>query len=295
MKKLFLHISILAVASVSMAQQVQKNTKTKVVVIEKSIVDTIPKKNRKATDISADSARLDSSSEFESFISLFPNNSVVIINHDTIIPAPKRRNKAPLIISEGSINLGFAAIDNSRAAITNSFPEIKNESSMHVGFNQEWGYKIGRGKFRLWYGLRYDIMNYSFSNSNLRLKGNAPIFTTSLDSFNNTDKSKVVVNYLGIPLSIGYQSNPKSLHEGFNIRAGIAAGYRVRAHTKVKLENDRTEKEFDDFNFNDFLVSPFVQVCYNNFGLYFRYNTSPIFKLREGPENYGMQFGIVMQ
>jgi hypothetical protein len=233
----------------------------------------------------------------KSIISIWPNRSIVIIENDTLYPSPKKKNKkSPVVISEGGYQLGFASLQKSTpTGIGPEFPELKNNSSVHIGFNNQWGIKTFSGKWRLWTGIQYDILNYRFSNSNVRLLSDQPAFTTALDTGNNSNKSKVVVNYIGVPLSFGYQSKAKSADDGFSIRAGVVAGYRVRTHTKVKLDNDKTTKDFDDFNMNDFLITPFMQASYKNMGLYFRYNTSTLFKDNQGPKYTGMQFGLVFQ
>jgi hypothetical protein len=221
---------------------------------------------------------------------------VVIIHHDTIIPFPKKQKKSPTIITSGGMQMGFATLQRTNIASINAeFPELRNSSSLHFGFNSEWGIKTFSGKWRLWSGIQYDIINYRFSNSNMRLMADQPVFNTQLDSANNSAKSKIVVNYIGIPISFGYQSKAKEADEGFRFRAGLLAGYRVRTHTKVKLDNDKTTKDFDDFNMNDFMITPFVQMSYNDIGLYFRYNTSQLIKDNQGPRYTGMQFGLVFQ
>lgn len=232
-----------------------------------------------------------------SIISIWPNRSLIIIDNDTLLSARKKKHKkSPTVISEGGFMLGFATVKNHNiASITSDFPELKTSNSMHVGFNNQWGIKTFSGNWRIWSGIQYDIFNYRFSNSNVRLQAEQTAFTTVLDSNNNSAKSKLVVNYIGIPLSFGYQSKAKDADEGFSVRAGIVAGYRVRTHTKVKLDNNKTTKDFDDFNMNDFLISPFVQASFNNMGIYFRYNTSLVFKDNQGPRYSGMQFGLVFQ
>ncbi len=233
---------------------------------------------------------------FSSLISFWPNRSLIIINHDTILPNPKKQKKTPTMLVAGGMQLGFATLQKTNTTgIAAEFPELNNGSTLHFGFNSEWGIKTFSGNWRLWGGIQYDIMNYRFNNSDVRLMPNQPMFNTQIDSANNSAKSKIVVNYIGIPLSFGYQSKAKAADEGFGIRAGILAGYRVRTHTKVKLDNEKTIKDFDDFNMNDFLITPFVQVSYNNVGLYFRYNTSPLFKEQQGPKYTGMQFGFVFR
>ena len=294
----------------------QDNPKKGRIIVEK-VVKTKKDSAGKVTEtrtiqrISIDSFRMDIDEGFindsvdlsiqadtvQSIISIWPNRSLVIIDNDTLISSQKKKNKkSPTVITEGGFQLGFATLQRDNVTgIGTEFPELKNNSSMHIGFNNEWGIKTFSGKWRLWTGIQYDILNYRFSNSNVRLQANQSVFTTSLDSGKNSAKSKIVINYIGIPLSFGYQSKAKDADVGFSIRAGVVAGYRVRTHTKVKLDNDKTTKDFDDFNMNDFLVTPFVQASYNNVGIYFRYNTSMLFKDYQGPRYSGMQFGVVFQ
>lgn len=203
--------------------------------------------------------------------------------------------KPARVVQTSDFNLGFARVDQT-GSMAGMMPELTTAKSMHIGLSQDWGLKIGRGGHtRLWVGMRYDIQNYRFADANVRLQPRLNEFTSRLDTTGAAEKSKVVVNYLGVPLSLGYQSNPKDPEDGFSIRAGISAGYRVRTHTKVKYENNRKEKEFDDFNFNDFQISPFIQATYNSVGIYLRWNTSPVFKDGQGLATTGMQFGIVLQ
>jgi hypothetical protein len=176
-----------------------------------------------------------------------------------------------------------------------NMPELNNGKSIHVALENNWGFNLIKGKLRLWLGLRYDITNYRFNDADTRLVGGSNYFKTSMDTNNNSIKSKVVTNYIGVPIALGFQSNRYSMEEGFFIRAGVNAGYRVRAHSKVKLENGNKDKEFDDFNFNDFAVSPFVYVGYNSIGMYARYTTTPLFKEGQGEEAYAVQFGLIFQ
>lgn len=203
--------------------------------------------------------------------------------------------KASRVLNMSEMNLGFARIDQTGIG-AGMMPELSTARSIHIGLGQDWGLKLGaQGKVRFWAGLRYDILNYRFEDARVRLQPRSNEFSAMVDSGSATSKSKVVINYLGVPLALGYQSNPRDPEDGFSIKAGVSAGYRVRTHTKVKFDNDRKEKEFDDFNFNDFLISPFVQLTYNSFGIYFRMNTSPVFKDGQGLATTGMQFGVVLQ
>lgn len=204
------------------------------------------------------------------------------------------------IVSGGSLDFGFSNVSKPNNDFIvglpyTNFPELNNGKSLHIGLENNWGFNLIKGKMRLWMGLRYDINNYRFNNPDTRLLENQPAFISTVDSMSNSTKSKVVVNYIGVPIALGYQSDAFDAEDGFYIKAGVNAGYRVRVHTKVKLENGNKEKGFDDFNFNDFALTPFVMLGYNNIGLYARYTTTPLFKEGEGQEAYAFQFGLVFQ
>lgn len=210
-------------------------------------------------------------------------------------------HKPPAVISSGNFNIGFSNIYRpgnlpvQQPSLYSAFPELNNGKSIHVGLEHNWGFNMVKGKLRLWLGLRYDINNYTFNNSDTRLVGDQNYFSTGIDSMANSIKSKVVVNYLGVPISLGFQSNSHTPEDGFFVRAGVNAGYRVRTHSKVKLENGNKDKNFDDFSFNDFALSPFVLIGYNSIGLYARYTTTPLFTSGQGEEAYAFQFGLILQ
>jgi Outer membrane protein beta-barrel domain len=198
------------------------------------------------------------------------------------------------IINEGALNFGFAGLMRGSNPVGNEFPELSNGKSLHIGLEQSWGFNLIAHKVRFWTGIRYDIQNYRFNNPNVRLSASQPNFAYTLDSVNNSSKSKLVVNYIGVPLAIGYNSNENSADEGFWIRAGVNAGYRVRAHSKVKTESGNKDKLFDDFNTNNFAVSPFVYLGYNSVGIYARMTTTPFFNENQGAAANAFQFGIVI-
>lgn len=236
------------------------------------------------------------SSELKDTIEIFFNGSEPKDSGIGMIPA----RKIPGIINTGEFNMGFANVNHTdeRSATVLRYdylPELNNAKSLHFGFGQNWAFNLVKGKVRFWTGVRYDIHNYRFKNSNVRLAHDEKMFRHYFDSTGTSNKSKVVVNYIGIPLSIGYQSNPYDEEDGFFIRAGVNAGYLVRVHSKVKYDNGGKDKEFDDFNFNNFNISPFICFGYNNVGIYARMSTTPLFASNQGADATSFQFGLILQ
>ena len=182
---------------------------------------------------------------------------------------------------------------------SNYLPELNNAKSVHFGIEQQWGFNLIRGKVRVFTGIRYDIHNYRFQNNYIRLTQDQPEFTAvevggPLIDPVPVDKSKVVVNYIGVPVSLGFQDKPGD-NSKFSAKVGVHAGYRVRTHTKIKQSGGNVEKQFDDFNMNDFYLSPFVNVNYGDMGLYMRYPLTNLFKSGQGASTQSVQFGITLK
>lgn len=182
---------------------------------------------------------------------------------------------------------------------SNFLPELNNAKSIHFGIEQQWGFNLIRGKVRVFTGIRYDIHNYRFQNPYTRLIQDQPEFTAvevsgPLIDPVPVDKSKVVVNYIGVPVSLGFQDKPGD-NSKFSAKLGVHAGYRVRTHTKIKQSSGKVEKQFDDFNMNDFYLSPFVNVNYGDMGLYMRYPLTNLFKNGQGASTQSVQFGITLK
>lgn len=182
---------------------------------------------------------------------------------------------------------------------SNFLPELSNAKSIHFGIEQQWGFNLIRGKVRVFTGIRYDIHNYRFQNNYTRLIQDQPEFTAVevggplIDPI-PVEKSKVVSNYIGIPVSLGFQDKPGD-NSKFSAKVGVHAGYRVRTHTKIKQSGGNVEKQFDDFNMNDFYLSPFVNVNYGDMGLYMRYPLTNLFKSGQGASTQSVQFGITLK
>ena len=182
---------------------------------------------------------------------------------------------------------------------SNYLPELDNAKSIHFGIEQLWGFNLIRGKVRIFTGVRYDIHNYRFQNQFTRLTENQPEFTAiqvggPLVDPIPVEKSKLVVNYIGVPVALGFQDRPGD-NSKFSAKVGVHTGYRVRTHTKIKQTGGNVEKQFDDFNVNDFYLSPFVNISYGDVGLYLRYPMTDLFKKDQGASTQSLQFGITLK
>ena len=198
--------------------------------------------------------------------------------------------------------------------ITNGMPELNTAKSLHYGLEQLWGLNLIKGKLRFFTGLRYDVYNFRFQSNFVRLTENAPEFQAITVGGPTVDpipmeKSKLVANYIGVPLAIGWQSNPSrwetSESDGsttsynetpkFSIKVGVHTGYLISSHAKLKESGGNTTKQYDDFNLNNFIVAPFINLEYEDLGLYMRYPLTNMFKTGQGANSQCLQFGITLK
>jgi len=245
----------------------------------------------------------------EGVIYRMPEDSMMVFSRDTFRMVKRRRRITKATIEETKQYWGYNSqiideasmktIPTSIGDQSNFLPELNNAKSVHWGIEQQWGFNLIRGKVRVFTGIRYDIHNYRFQNPYTRLTQDQPEFTAVeiggplIDPI-PVEKSKLVVNYIGIPVSLGFQDKPGD-HSKFSAKVGVHAGYRVRTHTKIKQSGGNVEKQFDDFNMNDFYLSPFVNVNYGDMGLYMRYPLTNLFKDGQGANTQSVQFGITLK
>ncbi len=237
----------------------------------------------------------------------FEQEVTILVNEDSMPshPHPPKRpkkyrshNYIPIIQTNSRFNLGFLQMQKPNEFSTtvlrdDYMPELNNGKSLQIGFEHSWGLNLIKGKLRFWYGIAYDIQNYRFSNNAARIHSNTTNFqhsyaTLNPDADNNADKSKLVTNYLGIPIAIGFQN--KKNNPNFFVKAGIQAGYLVRSHTKFRLGNGSKLKEFDDFALNDFAVHPFIFIQFGNIALFGKYALSEMYEKGASQKNFS--FGL---
>lgn len=245
----------------------------------------------------------------EGVIYRMPEDSMMVFSRDTFRMVKRRRRITKATIEETKQYWGYNSQIIDEASMktipttigdqSNYLPELNNAKSIHWGIEQQWGFNLIRGKVRVFTGIRYDIHNYRFQNNLTRLTQDQPEFTAVeiggplIDPI-PVEKSKLVVNYIGVPVSLGFQDKPGG-NSKFSAKVGVHAGYRVRTHTKIKQTGGNVEKQFDDFNMNDFYLSPFVNVSYGDMGLYMRYPLTNLFKNGQGANTQAIQFGITLK
>lgn len=218
---------------------------------------------------------------------------------DEELPVKQRRKRKPeLVITNLRIHGGHLMLQPLNGFSTavvrpNELTELQNGKTLNFCIDQNWGLNLFKGKIRFWYGLSYSINNYRFSNSQVYLTPNEPMAKSQF-AVEPQKKSKLVSNYVGIPISIGFQDKANDDYR-FKLNVGVEAGYLVRAHTKIVNNNDQTTKVFDDFNLNNFVVQPTVHFQYEDVAIFAKYALTPLFKPNQGADyQKNMIIGIAL-
>lgn len=175
-----------------------------------------------------------------------------------------------------------------------SYLDLKYEKSIDVNINFfEQNINLINNKFGLVTGLGLRWNNYRFSDNVILSPDSAGIYGY-YDDTRNWKKSKLVVNYLTLPLFFEYQTNRFSKKNSFHIAAGVVAGWRYATHTKqLYFDNGRHKpKQRDDFHLRPFRYDATVRIGWGVINLYATYSMNELFKEGRGPELYPFAVGI---
>ena len=199
-------------------------------------------------------------------------------------------------ISHGSassfnFNLGLLQMQNFAGPSTtvmryNEMPELNNAKTLNIGFDAMWGLNLYKGNVRFWYGISYEFYNYRFQNNAIRIDPNQAQFEYRFADANdpnelNPEKSKLVSEYIGIPLAISFE-NSKWDASKVRLMIGVQGGYLMNAYTKVKYYDDRVTKNYDDFHLNEIVVQPFFRFQWDHWALFGKYSITGLTRNPDG-------------
>jgi hypothetical protein len=212
----------------------------------------------------------------------------------TVRPMPKGGIKFNVAIAQPlsngiasvvNFNLGLLQMQNFTGPSTtvmryDEMPELNNAKTLNIGFDGMWGLNLYKGNVRLWCGISYDFYNYRFQNNAIRIDPNQADFKYRFADANdpnelNPEKSKLVSEYIGIPLAISFE-NAKWDASKVRLMIGVKGGYLMNAYTKVKYYDDRITKNYDDFHLNELVVHPFFRFQWNHWSLYGKYSITAL-------------------
>jgi len=178
------------------------------------------------------------------------------------------------------------------------FLDLRMEKSVNVKLNfYEQNFNLISNKFGLTTGLGFEWNNYRFDNNVVLLKDGNDLINDNFLYARNYNKSKLVVNYLNLPLLLEYQTNRFSKKNSFHIGAGLQTGLRIGSHTKLVYQDDgrkKKDKDPGDYHINPFKYDLMVRVGWGKLNLHANYSLNTLFKNNRGPELYPFTIGIAL-
>ena len=167
---------------------------------------------------------------------------------------------------------------------SDAMPQLKRLGSDHMGVESSWGYNLIKGKIRFFSGFRYDNFDYRFQDPTTIILPNRAVFTNltlnpTVEPNPEQIESQLSTHYIGVPIAVGFTSNIDN--SNLTIRAGFTANYLVYSSFRTRFKDKSKNKVVDDFNLNDFMLMPTLQMEYGDIGLYMSYSTSSIFRANE--------------
>ena len=176
------------------------------------------------------------------------------------------------------------------------FLDLRYEKSIELNVNiLEQNFNLAGNKFGLVTGIGLRWNNYRFNNNVVLVSDSSTIYGFR-DDKENYRKSKLVVNYLTIPLLLEFQTNRFSRNNSFHITGGMIMGIRYRTHSKrVYDKNGKVKpKDFDSFHLNPFRWDVNLRLGWGIINLYANYSLNTLFKEDEGPELYPFSIGLTL-
>lgn len=199
--------------------------------------------------------------------------------------------------------------------------DLNMAKSMAVNFNfYEKNFNIVKNQLGLVTGLGLECHNYRFDRSVTLLPDSGQIvgyyIYDSNNKSNDLKKSKLVVNYITLPLIFEVQPMNDNNKKSFHFGAGMIFGARIASHTKEVYKSENTEytlydqddiqvgkitspddniiKRHDDFYLNPFKVDATVRLGWGWLNLFGTYSMTTLFRDNKGPELFPYSIGITL-
>ncbi|MCF8217401.1 MAG: DUF2807 domain-containing protein [Bacteroidales bacterium] len=200
----------------------------------------------------------------------------------------------------GGFELGFNGFLNANNKMElpqeYDFLELREEKSVLVNLNLfEQNFNLIRNHVGLVTGLGLQYNNYRFANNViLDNEGDKLQGTYDKDTDRNYIKSKLVANYLTVPLILEFTTHGKN---EFHIGAGAQFAWKIGEHSKIVYEkgtNREKEKDRGDFYLNPYKLELTGRIGWGWINLFATYSVNEMFEDGKGPEMYPFTAGITL-
>lgn len=215
-------------------------------------------------------------------------------------PKFKTRYGQPDIPGTFLLDFGFTRMS--------SYPDTLDQKfwgSRTLNLYYYYDFQIGNSGFSFSPGIGVGLDRWAFDKSvTLDMPTGDTVQVVGLPVAQPTwdvNQSKLIVNYLEIPIEIRWHSNPNSFRRSFYIAVGGKIGWKIDHSTKLKYElNNENFKvqEKKDLSLNRFRYGLLARVGYKGFSAFYYQNFSTLFEKDKGPlftDPFTLSFGITLR
>ncbi len=148
--------------------------------------------------------------------------------------------------------------------------------------------RIGKSKFSIHPGLGLGLERYKFNNNKTLGYTSTALDTVAMvfPEVSNLKKSKLITNYLDIPLEVRFSTRPDDPNRSFKVSLGFKFGVLYDSFTKIKYSEDGEKKKVknkQNFNLYPIRYGPYIRIGGGNLSVYAYYSLSPLFRPGIGP------------
>jgi len=220
-------------------------------------------------------------------------NSNDVDGYKIKIKEKKKRKTVDVDFAALDLNMSFLTQDgdfnlSGDAALFETKPLNSVDLTIHFAKTK---FNLIRGKVNLITAISLASNRYAF-RKDLVMVPDQETATVYVDSLNDYRKSKLMTNYLQIPLLLNIQTNPDKQSRNFSISAGGYAGLLIGSSTKRKGDSIGKIRQRDDFNLNQMRYGVTGRIGYGGLELFCNYSLTNLFADGEGPEMTPVTFGV---
>lgn len=193
----------------------------------------------------------------------------------------EKKKGRPNLPGTFQIDLGFN-LPSEKARFSTGF---LGSSTVNVYYFHDM--RLWKSKFSLHPGIGLGLERYKFNNGRtLAYSSDRDSVTMQTPDVPNVRKSKLITNYLDIPVEIRWNSNPDDPNKSLKVSLGFKFGVLYDSFTKLNYREDGEKKKLKDkqnWNLNPIRYGPYLRIGGGTVSAYAYYSLSPIFKSGKGP------------
>jgi hypothetical protein len=159
--------------------------------------------------------------------------------------------------------------------------------STTVNFYYYHDMRMGKSKFSFHPGIGLGLDRYGFNNGRtLAYAASGDNVEMVVSTLPGLKKSKLITNYVDIPVELRFSTNPEDPNRSFKVSLGFKVGVLYDAFTKQKYKQDSENKKLinnQNYNLNPLRYGALFRIGAGNISAYGYYNLSPLFKGGKGP------------